>query len=160
MSALQKAMLTSREVVQELNFKALHSSLTVSDAETLLNMMNELLRRIPEALEAQETLPAKRKPTGNHRLPEDWEPSQKVIDWATEACPNLDLQEEREKFEIHYQSVGGARGLRKDWNLAFKSWLLNARKFAQSRTTPKQTREDKRAEITRATLRRDTDDPF
>ena len=156
MNALMEVVQTNQQVLTEMNEKASQSSLTAADAETLLAMMNELLRRLPDALSTK-------KPTGNHRIPEDWVPSPKVLEWAASNCLNLDLQEEAEKFEIHYQSVGGARGLRKDWNLAFKSWLLNARKFASERAARnpiKQTREDKRAEITRATVRGDADDPF
>ena len=157
MNALMQVVRTNQQALTEMNERASQSSLTAADAETLLAMVNELLRRLPDALSAN------KKPTGNHRIPEDWVPSPKVLEWATENCPNLDLQEEAEKFEIHYQSVGGSRGLRKDWNLAFKSWLLNARKFASERAArnpTKQTREDKRAEITRATIREDADDPF
>ncbi len=156
MNALMEVVQTNQQVLTEMNEKASQSSLTAADAETLLAMMNELLRRLPDALSTK-------KPTGNHRIPEDWVPSPKVLEWAASNCLNLDLQEEAEKFEIHYQSVGGSRGLRKDWNLAFKSWLLNARKFASERAArnpTKQTREDKRAEITRATVRGDADDPF
>ena len=163
MRALQRTMITGRKIVQEMNRRASQRSLTIADAEKLLAMMNELLRRIPEALDAQELPPAKRKLTGNHRLPDDWAPSETILQWGSTSCPALDLQEEQEKFEIHYQSIGGTRGLRKDWNLAFKSWLLNARKFASDRNARnpiKQTREEKRAEITRATLRPDADDPF
>ena len=156
-------MITGRKIVQEMNRKASQRSLTVADAEKLLAMMNELLSRLPEAMNAQEPPLAKRKSTGNHRLPDDWNPSEAILQWGSANCPALDLPEEQEKFEIHYQSVGGVRGLRKNWDLAFKSWLLNARKFAfdrNARNPIKQTREEKRAEITRATLRQDADDPF
>lgn len=163
MKSLQATVMTSRKIVQEMNRRASQRRLTVADAEKLLAMINELLRRVPDALNAQDPPPKESKQTGNHRLPDDWSPSEDILYWAEANCPTLDLNEEQEKFEVHYQSVGGARGLRKNWNLAFKSWLLNARKFEsdrRARNPTKQTREEKREEITRATLRTDVDDPF
>lgn len=47
--------------------------------------------------------------------------------WARVKRPQVDLTEETEKFCNHFRSVSGQKGVRLDWVLTWKNWILNAR---------------------------------
>jgi len=59
-------------------------------------------------------------------IPEDWWPDQETGDFAKNCHPDIDVEEETEKFRDYYLGTGKKR---KDWNRAFRSWCWKYDKF-------------------------------
>lgn len=66
-----------------------------------------------------------------HRLPDDWQPSQELIDYATER--NLDPQREAEDFRDYWHSKPGAGGVKLDWNATWRTWCRRSADRQQQR---------------------------
>lgn len=59
------------------------------------------------------------------QLPGDWRPT--VEHEARAAAEGLDLAAEAERFRLHAEATGRAMA---NWNAAFTTWLMNAKRFA------------------------------
>ena len=55
------------------------------------------------------------------RLPDDWRPSQGVIDWAKENYPGCGLRAIYDEFRDYWRSVPGAKGRKLDWDATFRN---------------------------------------
>ena len=65
--------------------------------------------------------PPKKRAT---RIDENWQPSAKQFAFAIEKLKTTnEVQNEIEKFKNYYQSVGGKKGLRSDWDKTFNNWI-------------------------------------
>jgi hypothetical protein len=60
------------------------------------------------------------------RLPDDFEVTQTMLDWAAEKRLSVDLDIETEKFRNYWVSVPGAKGVKLDWVATWRNWMLNA----------------------------------
>lgn len=90
--------------------------------------------RLDRKTEIKEKIIKKEKPTPTatalkkaFRLPEDWEPSQKLLDWAKEKRPDLSLPDHIESFKAYWWSKSGKDATKLDWDLTFQNWIRNAR---------------------------------
>jgi hypothetical protein len=64
------------------------------------------------------------------RIPEDWQPSAKLIAWAQEQKPGIDMPAVVDKFRDYHLSTGEARA---SWDASFRTWIRNEKMPAQSR---------------------------
>lgn len=71
------------------------------------------------------------------RLPDAFEITQNMRDWASVKAPLVDLSIEHEKFENYYRSVPGGRGLKLDWAATWRNWMLKAIKEYDTNGTNK-----------------------
>lgn len=71
------------------------------------------------------TEPFKRSTT----LPNDFKVTESMFTWAVEKVPNLNLEEETEKFELYHSSKNSKFV---DWSKAWRSWMLNAKKWTKT----------------------------
>jgi len=67
-------------------------------------------------------------------IPEDFEPSQKIITWAQANTPDVDPWAEVGKFVDFHRAKGNTY---KDHNAAFRTWLRKAQEFANERRPAK-----------------------
>ena len=63
------------------------------------------------------------------RIEEYFVPSNDTFDWCMKNQPSVNLAEETEKFINYYLAAPGARGIKVDWNRAFRNWIINANKW-------------------------------
>jgi hypothetical protein len=70
--------------------------------------------------------PSAPKTKRGSRLPDDFELTPEMIDWAIQKRPGVDLAEETEKFTNYFQSAPGSKGLKLDWVKTWRNWILNA----------------------------------
>ena len=66
-----------------------------------------------------------------HRLPDDWQPSQELIDYANER--NLDPEREAEDFRDYWHSKPGAGGVKLDWAATWRTWCRRSADRHQQR---------------------------
>ncbi len=66
---------------------------------------------------------AKRK----HRLPEDWQPSRKLLDWAKKEAPAVDIKAETAIFRDHFLGSGNPKI---DWDRTWQVWMRKEQKSA------------------------------
>jgi len=95
-----------------------------------------------ESLGAAPRATTKRRAT---RLPDDWEPDGELKSWFASKVVNgqrlasfVDIDIETEKFRNHWWAKPGKDGTKQDWNAAWRNWMLNAVKFAPTRSAPSQ----------------------
>lgn len=68
------------------------------------------------------------------RLPTDWKPSPRLIEWADRETPTTDPRRETAKFSDYWQAVSGQRGVKADWDATWRNWM---RKAAESGSSPR-----------------------
>ena len=73
--------------------------------------------------------PPKPKPARGQHLPDDWRPSDATTAWARQKYPHIDLRAEFEKFTNHWHSASGQNARKRNWDMAFKNWLMNSRQL-------------------------------
>lgn len=66
------------------------------------------------------------------RLPDDWQPSPELIDYASER--NLNPEREAEDFRDYWCSKPGAGGLKLDWAATFRTWCRRSADRQQQRS--------------------------
>ena len=67
--------------------------------------------------------------TRSTRLPADWTPDPKTRAFLLERYPDMPStwwRDETEKFADHFRSAPGQRGLKTDWEAAFRNWIRKA----------------------------------
>lgn len=57
------------------------------------------------------------------RLPDDWEPSPILLAWAESVFPGFDTTGETEKFRDWARSAPGQKGVKRDWDAAWRNWM-------------------------------------
>lgn len=67
------------------------------------------------------------------RLPPDWNPSIKQIQWAKTKRPDLLIEDEIENFRDHWTAKPGKEGLKLSWDGAWRTWIRKA--FRKSNST-------------------------
>lgn len=83
-------------------------------------------------LEPKELEPPKENETPKRetRLPQNWQPSQRLMDMFTTKWPNLDPDYEVEQFINYWHSVTKRKA---DWDLTFQVWMNKNQKDADKR---------------------------
>lgn len=85
----------------------------------------ELLSHSVREARAPKEKPASSKPktTSNKRgsrLPDDWQPSEELVDYANER--NLNPQRIAEDFRDYWHATPGAKACKLDWDATFRTW--------------------------------------
>lgn len=73
------------------------------------------------------------------RLPADWKPTDKDIQYCKTARPDLDPQRVADDFRDHWIAVPGARGLKLDWHATWRIWVR--RQYAPKGSVAAEVRE-------------------
>ena len=60
------------------------------------------------------------------RLTEDFIATSELRQWAATKCPLVDVNWETEKFNNHFKSVSGTKGVKKDWDRTWQNWMMRA----------------------------------
>ncbi|WP_395704846.1 helix-turn-helix domain-containing protein [Rhodococcus ruber] len=74
----------------------------------------------------------KRDPKGT-RLPEGWTPDPRVVEAMERELPGLDLRAEHRVFVDWCRSAPGAKGIKRDWNAAWRNWMRREYRERQAR---------------------------
>jgi hypothetical protein len=82
------------------------------------------------------------------RLPEGWKPSPKLLAWAREQVPDVNLRRETEKFTDHWRAASGQTARKRDWDAAWRNWMRRADDGPPGRQTRRRppASEDRNAE--------------
>jgi len=67
--------------------------------------------------------PAGEKRKRAYRLPEDWQPDDKLLAWASEKHPHIDCVLQTERFKNHHISKG-TRYI--NWGMTWQNWVMGA----------------------------------
>ena len=68
------------------------------------------------------------------RLPDDFEVTAEMVEWAAEWSPSVDLNLETEKFKNYWAGVAGAKGVKLNWKATWRNWMLNAEGYKRERS--------------------------
>jgi hypothetical protein len=71
--------------------------------------------------------------TRGSRLPADWKPSQRLLDWARSEASQVDPRRETAKFRDYWQAQPGQRAVKRDWDATWRNWM---RKAAEAGSSP------------------------
>lgn len=74
-----------------------------------------------------------RKPDRGHRLPEDWEPPPPDQAIAFQLLGPDRTASELEKFRDHWKQQPGSKGVKLDWNAAWRNWTRRAAEYGAQR---------------------------
>ncbi|MCC4260801.1 hypothetical protein LL270_09045 [Pseudomonas aestusnigri] len=72
------------------------------------------------------------KPTRKTRLPDPFNVTHLMREWASERAPAVDLVFETEKFVNYWRGTGGTKA---DWVATWRTWMLKAQEDANRRPT-------------------------
>lgn len=86
----------------------------------------------PPAADPEPAQPKSKSKKGT-RLPETWEPSARLLEWAITAAPLVDVKVETENFRDHWLSVSGQRGVMLDWDRTWQKWMRKEQTFQAER---------------------------
>ncbi|AXQ65167.1 hypothetical protein SEA_SCHMIDT_46 [Gordonia phage Schmidt] len=73
------------------------------------------------------------------RIPEDWQPTRELLEWARSEYPGVDLKTETDKFVDYWLAKAGKDSRKVSWSRTWKNWIRSAR-APQSRATKQITR--------------------
>jgi uncharacterized protein YdaU (DUF1376 family) len=61
------------------------------------------------------------------RLPVDWQPDGKLLQWAKDERPDLDGQKTVERFRDYWIAKPGKDGLKINWDATYRNWIRSER---------------------------------
>lgn len=64
------------------------------------------------------------------RISEDWMPRPETVEKIKASVPGLDIATEHEKFVDYFLSVSGEKGVKKDWDAAWRNWMRRAKQWS------------------------------
>jgi len=64
------------------------------------------------------------------RIPEDFEVTPAMVEWARSEVPNVDGRRETQKFMDHFRAASGATARKQDWVSAWRNWMRKADEYA------------------------------
>jgi len=67
------------------------------------------------------------------RIPDDFEPTAEMIAAIRTTCPDVDIQFETVQFVDHWKAASDAKGIKKDWDAAWRTWMRNQQKWSSER---------------------------
>lgn len=84
---------------------------------------------LSDAADAADKKPKSKKGT---RLPDQFFLTTEMREWAAQKKPGVDLNLETEKFCNYFRSAPGTKGVKLDWVLTWKNWILNANGYGSN----------------------------
>lgn len=73
-------------------------------------------------------------PKRGTRISEDFQPRQEDVEWAESNHPGVNLSIETEKFR-NYWKASTRNDTKRDWNAAWRNWVINESRYAAERAT-------------------------
>lgn len=70
------------------------------------------------------------------RLPDDWQPTPELIEYARAKRPGMNIADQAEAFRDYWHAKAGAGARKVDWNLTFKTWIRS--EYNQAAKPPQQ----------------------
>ncbi|AIX99796.1 hypothetical protein ART_0198 [Arthrobacter sp. PAMC 25486] len=70
------------------------------------------------------------------RIPEDFQLTAEMSQWAASNAPNVDINLETMKFKNHWESKAGRDATKLDWIKTWRNWILNSRSNAATTSKP------------------------
>lgn len=67
------------------------------------------------------------------RIPEDFEVTASMVEWARREVPHVDGRRETQKFIDHFRAASGATARKQDWVSAWRNWMRKADEYAAPR---------------------------
>jgi uncharacterized protein YdaU (DUF1376 family) len=87
------------------------------------------------------------------RLPDDWQPSDDMIQFCLQERPDLDWKFVSDGFRDYWISQAGAKGRKADWSATWRNWVRNQRKaFGHIKTIGGKTQNQINADLVLADL--------
>lgn|GEM_PF-6073172 len=93
----------------------------------------------PQGGNPPKQVPAESKAKRKTRLPDPFNVTHLMREWATERAPAVDLVFETEKFVNYWRGTGGTKA---DWVATWRTWMLKAQEDANRRPRNKQQAAD------------------
>lgn len=84
----------------------------------------------PEELEPQNYIDHKKSLNRNHRLPENWYPSERLLEMFAHKWPDVDRDFEIDQFINYWHAEGKTKA---DWDRAFQVWMNRAEQRGKPR---------------------------
>lgn len=75
------------------------------------------------------------------RIPDDWHPSQKVIEAMASERPDVDQQVELLKFRDYWAAKTGSGATKLDWDATYRNWIRNSNTSRQQQQKPEEVNE-------------------
>ena len=106
----------------------------------------ETIHDIKEVTPVKETKPPKK----GCRLPDDWKPSDKLIEWVDEKQKEkkitLDIPDVTFEFCNYWHSKAGANVTKIDWDKTFQNWIIKQFQYASKYKQPEKPTAQKPAD--------------
>jgi hypothetical protein len=84
----------------------------------------------PQELEPQNYIDTKTSLNRNHRLPENWYPSERLLEMFAHKWPDVDRDFEIDQFINYWHAEGKTKA---DWDRAFQVWMNRAEQRGKPR---------------------------
>jgi hypothetical protein len=72
------------------------------------------------------------------RIPSNFYPSEKMIAYAREKIPNVDLESRILEFRNYWESKTGREATKLDWNKTFQNRIIQIAEFLNGKQSPQQ----------------------
>ena len=69
------------------------------------------------------------------RVPEDFEPDERMLEWVRRECPGVPANEHG-RFMDHWRSTPGTKGMKLDWIATWRNWMRRAQDDINSGRRP------------------------
>jgi hypothetical protein len=114
---------------------------SVADANAMqMDMQNDALHiSSSSSSSSPEKKEEKDKPIGlskkkiGTRIPDNFELTDEMIDYAKAKAPNVSVSIETEKFKNFWKAKSGAGGVKLDWAATWRNWMLSAQERYEER---------------------------
>lgn len=67
------------------------------------------------------------------RLPDDFTVDEQLLQYTLENAPSIDVKKELENFRDYWDSVAGAKGVKRDWRATWRTWVRRSHERAIER---------------------------
>lgn len=88
------------------------------------------VRRSPDPTRPDPTNPEAKASSGarsrGSRVPDPFEITELMREWAQTGAPSVDLAAETERFVDYWRGLPGARGVKSDWPATWRNWMRKA----------------------------------
>lgn len=71
------------------------------------------------------------------RIPDDFEPTEEMVEWAKTNTPGVSISLENQKFKNYYKAKSGKDAAKLDWEATWQNWLINAQEWSKEKTNGK-----------------------
>lgn len=106
----------------------------VTPEKRLLETSNKKLETNKEEKERRDTSPKAPSQKKGTRLPDQFFLTLEMKSYAAEKRPDIDIKLETEKFCNYFRSAPGQKGVKLNWELIWKNWILNANQFTAAKS--------------------------